>query len=186
MKKIISLVLFIFFASNLLAQKFEVTSNGLRDSNDLEKSYVVISFDGKSANELFDTFIRYINENRNDAQASIKGQTSNEYLRFSTHNPNFMRWSTGAKASISITYDTELRFKDDRVRVDFVNIKMPSTSSKYSVVFSGNKWTDYCIYDNKGNLYAKKEKQLIEDYFNIQIQHLIKYVQSDNKVDDDW
>ena len=175
----------ILFAG-LMAQEFEVTPAGLRDANDLEKSYVVIDVAGKSANELYSKSVKYVNESRNDADASIKGQIDNEYLRFATNVPKFIQWRTGARADVRATFDIELRFKDERIRFEFTNISMPGVSSKYHVLFSGNKWTDYPIFDEKGNLYAKREKQLIQDFFNIIVKDYKDFIAKDNSINDDW
>jgi len=89
MKKVTFLIM-IFFCSLSYGQKFVLTPNGLRDSLDTEKSYVVINAEGKTAKQLYDSSIKFINKNYKNPSEVIKGNTDSEYLKFETHDPDFL------------------------------------------------------------------------------------------------
>ena len=61
MKKIM-LLLLIMFANFSFAQKITVTQTGLKDSENIEKSFVVIPAEGKTAKQLYDESLKYINK----------------------------------------------------------------------------------------------------------------------------
>lgn len=181
MKKV--LFLFLLLPSFLYAQQFEVTPNGLRDANDLEKSYVVLEFKGKTAMELYEKSLGFVNENLKNPKESIKVQTEDEYLRFSTFNPNVFKYNnSGAKFPVAFRYDTDLRFKDGRIRYEITDLTMET--EKYPVPFSGSKWNTYPVYERNGKLFKESAKKEIEDYFNVMIKIFQDYINGDIEVDD--
>ena len=77
MRKIILLTM-IAFCTLSYAQSLVVTPNGLRDSTDTEKTFVVINVEGKTAKELYDNAIKYINRNYKSPDDVIKGKIEGE------------------------------------------------------------------------------------------------------------
>jgi hypothetical protein len=183
MRKIL-LMLLLFPAFSLFAQNFTVTPEGLRDATDLEKSYIVLDFEGVSVMDLYEKSLGFINEHMKNPKESIKAQAEDEYLRFSTFRPNVFKYNnSGAKFPVDFWYDTELRFKDGKIRYEITDLRMET--EKYPVPFSGSKWSTYPVYERNGKLFKESAKKEIEDYFNVMIKIFQDYINGDLK-DEDW
>ena len=166
------------------SQKFEVIPTGLKDSDDKSKSFLIIQAEGKTANELYNEAIKYINKNYKNPEEVIKGNVNGEYLRFNTYAPNFIVLNnSGAKIPFNTKYTTELSFKDGRVKYEIINLEIVN-DSKYNLNFTGGGLS-YFIYNKKGELKREKEKESIESYFNQNIENL-KNSLSGKSNDDNW
>ena len=164
-------------------QNFEVTPNGLRDSRDNEKTFLVIEISG-TAKQLYDKAVKYINEKMASPKDAIKGQTEGEYLRYNTHASNFINYNnSGAKIPISADFATELKFKDGKVRYEITDLKMQGNKG-YSILYSGGVFDGYIIYKKNGTLFKEETKQDIENYFNTEVKKFINYLKSDKN--DNW
>lgn len=120
MTRLKGLLVLVALAVSVLSfgQSFIVTPDGLRDANDSTKTYLVIPCDGKTAKELYDNAIKYVNQNYKNPKEVIKGQIEAEYLSFETHSPNAIsvqRKGVGL-AVYNANYRTELYFKDGRIK----------------------------------------------------------------------
>jgi len=191
MKKL-TLLSMIFFCSIISGQTLVVTPYGLRDSTDLEKTFVIINIDGKSAKELYDIAIKYVNKNYKSTNDDIKGNIDGEYISFNTHFVNFV---TVVINLIPLSYDAshtiELNFKDGKVKYEVINLQMNYRQTKEPFLYNG-KNSETILDKNKGispflfigkllipgiytpNLRLKrpKAKAQIENYFNTQIKSL--------------
>jgi len=185
MKKLILLSL-VAISTLSYSQKLSVTPDGLRDANDNEKTYVVINAEGKSAKQLYDNALKYINKNYKSPDDVIKGKTDGEYLKFITHVSNFLVVNnSGAKIPIDADYTTELNFKDGKVKFEIIVLDMYAQTGGYKVLFTGGAFEGYPIYNKKGDLKRPDTKSEIETYFNSQINSLTDFLQEKNS-DDDW
>src|ERR1035437_5851012 len=118
MKKIL-FFLFLPIVAFSQNQKFILTPIGLRDSSDSIKDFLVIDIPGKTAKQLYDASINFINETYNTPDVAIKGKIDSEYLR---HEGFVKSISTVTARSsvvkyqynISSTYSIELRFKNGK------------------------------------------------------------------------
>lgn len=189
MKKVIFLALVVVFSTSIFSQNvgFSVTRDGLRDINDETKDYIVINVENATAKELYDRAVKYVQEVYKSPDNVIKGNTQGEYLRIHTFASDFMRYNnSGAKISIDAEYYIELRFKDEKVRYEIVNLTMKGKNSSYEVKFSGGLMSGYVIYKNNGDLFKKEAKIDVENYFNGQVSSLLLYLDNNNKTKDDW
>lgn len=185
MKKII-LFAFIAISSISYGQKLSVTPTGLRDANDLEKTFVVINADGKTSKELYDNALKYINKNYKSPDDVIKGKTDGEYLKFITHIENFLIIkNTGVKVQIDADYTCELSFKEGKVKFEIIAIDMPADKGGFKVLFTGGAFDGYPIYNKKGELKRPETKTEIETYFNSQISTLSDFLQGKSS-NDKW
>jgi hypothetical protein len=183
MKKLLFLLAFLPIMA--MAQTFIVTQNSLQNAKDSTISYVVLPFEGQTAEQLYNKTIKYINEFTVSPADAKKGDIKNEYLRFTTFAPSVFNYKNGwVKIPVDITYDTELKFKDGKVKFEFVSIDMHMPGNEYSVLFSGSTFGHFVIFNNKGKLIKPEEKKAIEDYFNLQVQEYINYM--NKKSDNNW
>lgn len=176
MKKLILLTI-IALSTMTYGQKFNVTPNGLRDLNDNEKTFVVINAEGKTAKQLYDNALKYINKNYKSPDDVIKGKTDGEYLKFITHVDNFLVVSnSGAKITINADYTIELNFKDGKAKFEVIALDMYAQTGGYKVLFTGGAFDGYPIYNKKGDLKRPETKTEIETYFNAQINSLSEFL----------
>ena len=172
------------FYSN--SQTFEVTPNGLKDSKNIEKSYVVVTKEGKSAKELYDNSLKYINKAYKNPEEVIKGKIDGEFLKFNTYVPGFtIVDNLGTSLAINAKYTVELSFKDGRVKYEVVELTMSATNGGYIIIFSGSPFDGYPIFNKKGELKREEIKQDIENHFNSVVKDLSKELGGAEQ-EDDW
>jgi len=185
MKKLLFFIL-LAFSTLTYGQKLNVTPNGLRDVNDVEKAFVVINADSKTAKQLYDNALKYINKNYKNPDDVIKGKTEGEYLKFITHVSNFLFVNnSGAKITIDADYTVELNFKDGKAKLEIISLDMYAPKGGYKVLFSGGAFDGYSIYNNKGDLKRPDTKTELETYFNSQINSITEFLQGKNN-NDNW
>lgn len=181
--KLLSVMAFLMISLLTYGQKYVVTPNGLRDSSDIEKTYLVIICEGKTAKELYDNAIKYIQQNYKNPQEVIKGQIEAEYLSFDTYCSECISFKRGAlNPRFNAHYRTELSFKDGKVKYEISNLEMESDGNR--LLFTGN-FVSMGIYDQKGILKQEHGKIVIESYFNSQVL-AIEIFLNGVKVDDEW
>lgn len=185
MKKTI-LLTFIMISTLSFGQKLNVTMNGLRDSIDNEKSFVVINAEGKTAKQLYDNAIKYVNKTYKNPDNVIKGKTDGEYLKFITHVSNFLVVNnSGAKIAIDADYTIELNFKDGKIKFEIISLDMYAQTGGYKVLFTGGAFDGYPIYNKKGELKRPDTKTEIETYFNSQINAISDFLNGKSN-DNNW
>lgn len=180
MKRLI-LLLLTALCTLTYGQKLVVTPDGLRDANDNEKTFVVLNAEGKTAKQLYDNAINYINKNYKSPDDVIKGKTEGEYLKFVTHVSKFLLVITArAKILIDADYTLELNFKDGNVKFEVISLDMYNTAG-YKVLFAGSTRKGYLIYNKKGELKRPDIKTEIENYFNSKINSLTEFLEGKSK-----
>lgn len=175
-----------FLYSN--AQKYVVTPNGLRNSLDQQKTYLVLELDGVDANTAYQRAIDYVNENYKNPEEVIVGQKEGQFLKFKTFEPDFIEYdNSGADIPIIATYNTSLKFKDNKIRYEITSLEMENKPAAYhyNVLFQGGIFSGYIIYKKNGKLYKESAKIDIENYFNRNLDRLLSYLKGTNE-DDDW
>ena len=186
MKKII-LIALIFFSLCGYSQKFIVTPEGIKDSLNIDKSYVVINVEGKTAKGLYEGVINYINVTYKNPKDILKGNVENEFISFETFVANFPLTKNGyAKMDIGTKYTTTLTFKDGKIKCEISDIKMKAIDSQYEVLFSGGAFSGYPIYNKSGELKREETKKDIEKYFNNVIKNISDYLSGKNKTNSEW
>lgn len=114
MKKIT--LLFLLIASVALAQeqveRFELKKDGFPD-------YVVVEFDGKTANEIFTQVQKWAQYNIRNAEYSNYSEIQDEYLTYTIEYIDaFKADDVIVKQNFDVLMDVELRIKDEKLRVD--------------------------------------------------------------------
>lgn len=181
------LILFIFILTSSLSygQKFVLTPNGLRDSTDIEKTYVVINAEGKTAKQLFDNAIKYINKTYKSPEDVIKGKIDGEYFNFITHEPQiFLFKFLGRNMPYSANYTTELNFKDGKVKYEIINLEIQHTTEYGIQTIPFIRTTGGGFFNKDGSSTTKtmaKAKIDVENYFNLQLKALIEALIDKNK-----
>lgn len=180
-----ALFLLIFFCSFGYAQKLVVTPDGFRNEVDTEKAFVVINVEGQTAKQLYDAALKYIHKTYQNPDSAIKGNITDEYIKFVTHATNFITIKNSfVNTPFSTDYTCELSFKDGKVRFEIPSIVMYDKGD-FKLSFKGQgAFSGYFIYNNKNELKRKDAKEFIENYFNIQIENIWNSLL--NKTDEKW
>lgn len=178
MNKLFTLV-FLLLTSLSFSQEYGVTKEGLRDSKNLENDYLVIEAKSKTAKELYDKAIKYINQKYDSPEDVIKAQVENDYLRFDTFVQDFTKVKNGGvKISVDASYTIELKFKDGRIKFSLLNLDLGG------VTWQGSIWKGYPIWNKKGKLRLPETKDFIENYFNSEVKTLSDFFNNKTKKDD--
>jgi len=93
--------------------------------------------------------------------------------------------NSGAKMQIDTKYTTELKFKDNKVRLEIVSLDMYHPNSNTKVLFSGGIFEGYIIFKKNGSLFKEEAKQDIENYFNSVIEDLKLNLKGESE-EDNW
>lgn len=110
MKKIALVLICALYALNGSAQYFTLTPNGMVNSADIEKRYVVLEFEGKTQAELFGKARSYFVSTYNsakDVMSVSEPETISALAAFTSK-------------SVVVNYKYVLTFKDGRIKVDFI------------------------------------------------------------------
>ena len=169
------------------SQKFVVTPEGLRDSLNLDKNYVVIEVKGKTKKQLYNLLIDFVNNKyKNSEKAMSSIPIDGEFFSFKTEVADFQLTNNGKfivkSLKQSIEYDTELSFKDGYIKYEIKKLHM--YMKDVEVIFKGSSWTDTSIYNKSNKLILKTAKDNLEShFFNIinEIKEFIKVNENKNK-----
>lgn len=183
MKKIVTLYLFIF-SSVILSQKFEITKGGLRDATNIENNYLVLNVENKTVKELYDITLKYMANNYLNPNTILKGKTKNELVQFETSIKKFgMVKNSGSEIPVSTKYLTELRFKENKIKFTILDLYMGNGA--YEVLWQGDIFQGYVIWNENGELIRPDSKVFIEDFFSKEANDLKSYLMN-YKDEDDW
>lgn len=132
MKKIT--LLFILFTTICLSQqqveKFELKVDGFPD-------YVVLEFDGKTANDIYVQVQKWAQYNIRNAEYSNYSEIQDEYLTYTIKYPNaFDARNTLGPETFEVLMDVELRFRDGKLRID-LHPKRIKSKNGMELGFSG-------------------------------------------------
>ena len=187
MKKLLFLLL--LCTISVQAQTFEVTPEGLKEKT-TGKDFAVIEAPNKTAAELYTAALKYINVAYKNPKEVIKGDVKDDYLKWQTFVSNFGSIKNSfatlpADAKITV----QLSFKDGKAKYEVIEQDIyPQNAEFNKVMFKGNKWKGFPIFDEKDNkLRQEAMKSAIEAYYNSQIAKIKEYFsdkQTSNK--DEW
>lgn len=185
MKKLLLIIITLFIVSQTYAQSFELTSEGLKNTQDKSKEYVVIEFPNMTKEQIFEKSRMYLTSiyvSANDVMSTsgtdliaINGATEVPY-HDGLHN---------CKANIK--YRVNMSFKDNKAKFECViyDMKMYFNSKTYPLEFvKGGLYNG--LYKKNGELTTGGEKAQspIEDIPNHLIDGLKK--STTNTTDDNW
>ncbi|KGO91329.1 DUF4468 domain-containing protein [Flavobacterium subsaxonicum] len=168
-------LLFLFLSCACFAQEFTVTPAGLASKTDPSKTYVVVHFEGVSADSLYASAKRYVQSKYTGPKDAIKGELPSQFISFETTSDTIMSVKEKNKTvAYNATYTTTIDFKDGKIRISFPAVDI------YTLNKSGEKEAyPFSAYWNKsGKLVNSRSKKLVEAYFNAFTGSLIKGVNS--------
>tara|TARA_R100001530_G_scaffold130309_1_gene101155 strand:- start:440 stop:982 length:543 start_codon:yes stop_codon:yes gene_type:complete len=173
---------FLIITSFAIAQKqsakFEASKDGFID-------YVVLEFDGKTANEIYSEIQKWAQYNIRNSKDAKYSEIQDEYVAYSL----FIDKAFKVDAFYGIDYDLELRIKDGKLRVD-LNVKsMPLDPNSTGADLTFSKGLN-SMFKNNGEPRSLKDRQLkrqaIEDFANGLVASINNAVLGKTDLKDDW
>lgn len=185
MKKTVLLLLMLFsFYAN--AQKLVLTPTGFKDSANVEKDYIVLNIEKKTAKELYDSVVKYINLNYKNPKEVIKGSVESDFIKFETYVPDFpLVKSLGVNMDMGTRYTTILSFQDNKIKYEITNLIIKNIQGA-AVNVSGSAMSGISIFNKAGDIKRNDVKIQLENYFNENIESIIKSISNENKAKKDW
>lgn len=191
MKKLLSLLIAsLSISANAQNADFILTHEGFRDKADNSKDYIVIDTPGSQTNlySRAKTNISAMYRSPKD----VLSEAAPEMITITGYSDNtIFRKSIGVMVvSYEMNYTINLRFKDDKIRIDapFFELYNNSGDKKANLFLVGTpnlglgaETTNY-IYNKKGELREKWALVQLENFFNSFIRDLINSLESG----DDW
>lgn len=169
--------------------KFNLKPNGTFLADD-EKSFVVVEYNGKTAQELYSMVKSNVMTLYNSPKTVM---SENEPISLSIRALSGVIHETyklgGGFVSYKAHYNLVFHFKDGRIKVDAPvidrNLDVDATGVPVPKTFVGlvDDW-----FDKKGNVKNKSEKNKnkIEATFNYPINYLLGNYKDNNQSDEDW
>lgn len=193
------LLIFLFLHSSF-EQSFTLTPSGLRDISDTSKNYLIINVANKSAKQIYDRSIDFLNETYSNPNIVLKGKVDSEYVRFegtsSKITSNVLKGLWKQELKIGTDYIIEFRFKDNKVRFEVINLKFPMLGDGGSynnqsygdmhIKQQGSSWSGWdkiYVYDKNQELKFPKQKDEITQFFNTYLANLTSYLNGGLKKD---
>jgi hypothetical protein len=181
MKKIILLIALLPIF-NINAQ-FTLTINGLVNSDDETKNYVVYEFDGISQSELYKRVLMFINKTYNSPKDVV---SEVQYDLITISGVQHDQIGVGVRKSkldtklmgkytriLDLHYKLNIEFKDSKIRInsptfDCYKIISGGKKSRLNLTDKGGFMSDdFRIFNlKKGEVEEKDAKKLIESFFN--------------------
>lgn len=191
MRKLLFIAVFILSILSVSSQQyFELRSTGFVDIKDSTKNYVVITYEGKTQQQLFDLFLSKLTTMYVSAKnvLSTAGNSTITVNGFSNKTVSF----NGAY-NYDLNYTIVFLFKDGKVRIDGMNLNridgtFGQVTNHKELFLVGNGGSTFFgsqyIFNKKGELKNKKAKEQLENFFNEKIDILKTSVT--NKDKDNW
>ena len=177
----IILILLVFASFNLKAQEteFKFTKEGFTD-------YVVNSIEGKTAQELYNKTLDWINVTYKNPNSVIKAKIENEYIRIEGVSSKLLCVKTlGLLTCNDAKYQIEISFKDGKYKFDLIKLEeyIPQTKYTYNSGWSDISLTNTTAYYKENgdikNLF-KLYPAAIEGEFNSLNKSLNDFIKSES------
>lgn len=173
MKRIIAISFFIAIAFSISAQKyFELTPSGFVDVNDDTKNYVVLNFEGKTQQQLYEMYLAELTKMYVSAKNVI---STAQYTTITANGFTDKTVSFNSQYYYDMNYTIIFQFKDEKVRIDGMVLNRVDgrfgSATNYKELFlsgygSGIFPTKRSIFSSEGKLQMEKQKEQLEEFFN--------------------
>ena len=161
---------------------FKLTPEGFVSASDDQKKFVVLSFDGKSQQDLYKQTLVFFNTkcvSENDHISTVE----NESISISSYAGNTIH--RNSMHVFDMDYTISFLFKDGKIRIDAPNFKLTTFTDKLQtlhLVFTGFNidGSDLGIYGKEGKVKSDRAITDLEAYFNAFVALLKTSIESGN------
>ena len=163
-----------------------VTENG-------DKDYHVVEFDGKTANELYEGVLKWVNENFKNPDI-VANSIENSMINIHAFYNDAYLYSNqglGFKYYAKVDVNYIIKFKDGKIRFDcpVVNeMYIRDNGKNLPITFSGNKQFMYVVrnlFSEDGKPQKNKQIERFNIFINEYVNSICDYINSP-KTDDNW
>jgi hypothetical protein len=180
MKKLAGALLFFLFA-NGFGQSLVLTPNGLRDSADTSRTFVVLKVDNADTAQIFKEAVHWIHRWFSHPEQAIQDSTQNQNIKYHivtgdiTDIP-YKVFGIKMHDKLRMDYKVELAFKGTRIRYEVVKLNLYMAEDKtkigdVDISNSGKAGSNPAIYIDT-TLKLDNAKRGIETYFNDEINSI--------------
>lgn len=173
-------LLFIFLLSisvNCFSQFWVLTPDGLRDSTDKRKKYIMIDCGGFTAKQLYDRALIYFTLNSRDSAKQVRIKWDSVAIVFDSYdNYLFTAEYLMHYSPVYAYYSIELRFYAGSVRYEIVDPDLVEMDSGQKLLVKGSPLSAHCIYNRHDKLLRPDMKLKIEKYFNGELANISHYL----------
>ena len=170
------------------AQYFTLTAEGWKSAEDITSDFIVIPMDGTKA-ELFQKAKTAVTATYKSAK-DVMSFNEPDIITVNGYTDCIFIKRMGMRFDFGMRYTMQILFKDGKIRFNVPDAYEAEYKGKSyislrpgSTGFMGN--TEY-VFDKKGKLKKKDQKQQVEDYFNGLVQTIIDKMKNGASNDDDW
>jgi uncharacterized protein YdgA (DUF945 family) len=180
------LLIAVFVSSFGFGQKYVITTDGLKDAENTDRTFLVVKFPGKTNKELYDRMVKYAEKNFKAPVTVIKDQVVNESVTLSTNLESFIFIKyMGANTFYNVKFTTEISFKEGRIKYEVKDFEAGNARLKIPWIATKES-QGYGFYDQTKVLKMDSEKKKIEDYFENQIISLTEFLNKKEIQPDAW
>lgn len=182
MKKAILLFITIIAVSTATSQTnyFTLTQDGFVNTEIPKQDYLVIDFNGKTQEQLYNAFLIQITTSYISAK-DVVSKVSNEAISIHAYSPRAITVKIGHNpvSYYDLSYNISFQFKDNKIRVNLPQI-ISMTRGANNLIITGKAglFNDNIAIYKKGTLKIKSAKNSIEDFFNSLISELVTEIKS--------
>ena len=204
MKHIFYILLFVY-ATAINAQSFVLTPTGFVDSIDNKSTYVVVPFEGKNQEEIYNLALKATKNIITKIEKIQNAEEKIEQEKFKEITINGVVPNITTKGSLIMGYNYNLffkltlEFKDNKMRVNapqIVDIKtgqfhvtanLRTTSYIRRIYLNEEKKDTHYIFKKNGKIKSAKNKEDIETGTNQYIRRILSQMNDiENKKEEEW
>ncbi len=154
-----------------------LTPEGLRDSADKRKKYVMIDGAGLSAKQLYDRALLYFTLSSRDSAKQIRIKWDSVDIIFDSYdNYLFTAEYLMHYSPVYAYYSIELRFYPGAVRYEIMDPDLVEMDSGQKLLVKGSPLSAHCIYNRHDKPLKPDLKLKIEKFFNGELANIVHYL----------
>lgn len=129
--------------------------------------YLVKQFEGKTPTDIYNSFKKWLQYNIKNPDFSLTNDVENEYLSFNVSGVGDIRYKNSDNWQWKLYLNTEIRIKDDRVRIDISIIEIRGVNGVDNIPINpqGGLSGMNALFDKKGR--ERKATKTYRDDINV-------------------
>lgn len=171
--------------------QFTLERTGLINTENPEQNYIVIEFEGKPQQELYQAVNVYLHSLYVNPQ-NVLSTIENQAITVNGISPGAIDISLKRKPVLyDIKYTISIAFKDDRIRINcpyIIEMSKWVLNSKYDFYVEGPGYPLYngAYNQRSGKIQNETAKKSIEDFFNLYIRNIERAINGEIQNNNDW
>ncbi len=166
--------------------QFTLTPDGLVPTDNPDMDYIVVPFEGQSAEELYNKAKVYLLSIYVDPK-NVLSSVENSAITINGISENSIKIFKAKRYSgLGINYTISIAFKDGKMRVNIPSIQKIFFDNGAEFYITGNSFLlgGFIVFSNNGKIQNEVAKESIEDFFNNDINNLVSAMNVNHT--DDW